>query len=209
MNRLFVTGIGTEVGKTLASAILAEAMEADYWKPVQAGSLDHSDSDVVRALISNPRTVIHPETYRLRMSASPHAAAAAERLLINPSRFVFPETENNLIVEGAGGVMVPLNPSYLLIDLLQAWSLETVIVSKNYLGSINHTLLTVEALNSRNIPIAGIIFNGEPEPATEEVILRHSKLRRFPPIMTETKISKAVVRHYAVKFREALQEFNE
>jgi dethiobiotin synthetase len=207
MKKLFVTGIGTDVGKTLASAILVEAMEADYWKPVQAGNLDQSDSDTVRNLISNSKTVVQPETYRLHLPASPHAAAADERVVIDPSRFVFPETQNNLVIEGGGGVMVPLNQTYLFIDLLESWHIATVIVSRNYLGSINHTLLTVEALQKRNIPILGIIFNGDPKPTSEELILRNTRLRRFPPIFTETKVSKAVVRHYAVKFRKALEEF--
>lgn len=204
MKKLFVTGIGTDVGKTLAAAILVEALEADYWKPVQAGSLDHTDADTVRELISNPKTILHPETYRLRLPTSPHAAATAERIKIEPANFSFPQTQNHVVVEGAGGAMVPLTNDFLLIDLLASWKLETVVVARNYLGSINHTLLTVEALQKRHIPIRGIIFNGEPTPSSEDVILKYTNLRRLPSLLPEPQLTKAVVRQYAQQFREEL-----
>jgi dethiobiotin synthetase len=204
MKKYFVTGIGTDVGKTLASAILVEALEADYWKPVQAGGLDFTDTDTIRSLISTKKSVFHPEAYRLQLPASPHAAASAEGVFLDPAKITLPQTQNHLIVEGAGGIMVPLNPDYLVIDLLAVWQLETVLVSRNYLGSINHTLLTVEALQQRHIPIAGIIFNGDPTPATEEMILRYTKLRRLPSIRNEAQVSPEVVRKYAAAFRDAL-----
>jgi dethiobiotin synthetase len=204
MKKFFVTGIGTDVGKTLVSAILVEALGADYWKPVQAGSLGNTDADTVRSLISNQKTVFHPEAYRLQMPASPHAAAAAEGLTIDPANITVPETENHLVIEGAGGVMVPLNPSFLVIDLLASWQIPTVMVSRNYLGSINHTLLTVEALQKRNVPIAGIVFNGDPNPATEEVILHYTQLRGLPSLRQEQALSREVIRGYADQFQAFL-----
>lgn len=207
MRRLFVTGIGTDVGKTLASAILVEALEADYWKPVQAGSLNCTDADTVKSLIFNKKTIFHPEAYRLQMPASPHAAAAAENLTIEPAKITIPETLNHIVIEGAGGIMVPLHPDYLIIDLLALWQIETVLVSRNYLGSINHTLLTVEALQKRNIPIAGIIFNGDPNPATEELILSYTQLRQFPSLRQEPALSREVIRGYAGQFWEFFKKY--
>jgi dethiobiotin synthetase len=204
MKKFFVTGIGTDVGKTIAAAVLVEALEADYWKPVQAGSLDHTDADTVKSLVSNQKTVFHPEAYRLQLPASPHAAAAAEGIIIDPARILIPDTANHLVIEGAGGIMVPLNPSFLVLDLLVAWQMETVLVSRNYLGSINHTLLTVEALQRRQVPIAGIIFNGDPNPATEEVILSLTRLRRLPSLQQEQTLTREVIRGYAGEFRGAL-----
>lgn len=167
---IFVTGIGTDVGKTVVSAVLAEALEADYWKPIQAGDLDHSDSGKVQHWISNTSTRIHPEAYRLRQPLSPHAAAAIDEVQIQLSGIRHPASGSFLVVEGAGGLMVPLNDKDCIIDLIQHLQLPVVLVSKHYLGSINHTLLSIEALQHRKIPIAGLIFNGDSNPATEQII---------------------------------------
>lgn len=166
----FVTGIGTEVGKTVTSAILVEHLKADYWKPVQSGDLEQSDTLKVQALVSNKRTIFHPETYRLTQPFSPHYSAELDGVSIELSTFQIPKTSNNLIVEGAGGLMVPLNGQDLIIDLIKKLGLPTILVSRNYLGSINHTLLSIEALKARNIRVKGIIFNGEPNDATESII---------------------------------------
>ncbi|EJF09252.1 dethiobiotin synthase [Pontibacter sp. BAB1700] len=174
MKRYFVTGIGTDVGKTVAAAILTEALQADYWKPVQAGGLDFTDTDTVKSLISNEKSVFHPEAYRLKMAASPHKAAAAEGIEIDVHGLELPETQNNLIVEGAGGLMVPLNKRYLVLDLVQQLGLEVILVSRNYLGSINHTLLTAEVLRYRKVPVAGIIFNGEENQTSEDFIIKYT-----------------------------------
>ena len=144
--RLFVTGIGTEVGKTVIAAILTEALEADYWKPVQAGDLDYSDTHKVRDLVSHDKSVFHPETHALHHPMSPHAAAERDGVEISLDDFQLPQTENNLIVEGAGGLMVPLNSKDCIIDLIEKLDIEVVLVSRNYLGSINHTLLSVEGI---------------------------------------------------------------
>jgi dethiobiotin synthetase len=200
MKRYFVTGIGTDVGKTVAAAILTEALQADYWKPVQAGGLDFTDTDTVRSLISNEKSVFHPEAYRLKMAASPHKAAAAEGIEIDVHGLELPETQNNLIVEGAGGLMVPLNKRYLVLDLVQQLGLEVILVSRNYLGSINHTLLTAEVLRYRKVPVAGIIFNGEENQTSEDFIIKYTGLRRLPSIRQEADFCQEAVAEYAKSF---------
>lgn len=190
--RYFVTGIGTEIGKTLASAILVEALNADYWKPIQAGELDYSDSHKVKDLISNSKSVFHPESYRLKLPMSPHAAAEKENTNIEISKCQLPSTNNSLIVEGAGGLLVPLNKKECIIDLIEKLNLEVILVSKHYLGSINHTLLSIEALKRRHIPIKGILFNGNENIDTESIILSKSgldKLGRIPLLNTVDKTS--------------------
>ena len=170
MKRLFVTGIGTNVGKTVISAILTQKLQADYWKPIQAGELDNTDSMKVSQWVENSISVIHPEAYRLTQPMSPHAAAERDDVNIEMGNIIIPKTTRNLIIEGAGGLMVPLNQHDLVIDLIPHLQAEAVLVSRHYLGSINHTLLSIEALHSRNINIAGIIFNGDENRDTESII---------------------------------------
>lgn len=177
MKRTFITGIGTEIGKTFCSAIIVEALKADYWKPVQAGELDQLDSDFVRHAISNETSKIHPEQYLLSEPMSPHAAARIDGVYLKPENFKCPEMDNHLIIEGAGGLMVPLNDDGdMIVDLIPKVADEVILISKNYLGSINHTLLSVELLKNRNIPIRGILFNGIPNAETEAVILKYTQL---------------------------------
>jgi dethiobiotin synthetase len=164
-----VTGIGTGVGKTVVSAILTEALNSSYWKPVQAGDLHDSDSLKVRGLCSKSQTL--PEKHRLNTPASPHHAAEIDGVFLQEEDFELPKVEDNLIIEGAGGLMVPLNSRGLLyIDVFQKWNLPVILVSRHYLGSINHTLLSIEALKMRRIPIRGIIFVGNENKATEDII---------------------------------------
>lgn len=190
MKQYFVTGIDTNVGKTIVSAILTEALKADYWKPVQSGELDNTDSMKIESLIQNKTTVFHPESYRLKVPASPHYSAALERVEIDADKIQLPKTKNKLIVEGAGGLFVPLNKDFLIIDLIQALKIPVILVSKNYLGSINHTLLSIFALQQKNIPIAGIVFNGDSNPATEEYILRYTGVKKLGHVEWEEEISK-------------------
>lgn len=204
MKSYFITGIGTDVGKTVAAAILTEALEADYWKPVQAGALDFTDTDTVMSLVSNPASVFHPESYRLKMAASPHRAAAAEGIEIDVHSMRLPQTENNIVVEGAGGLMVPLNKRFLMLDLVQQLGLDVVLVSRNYLGSINHTLLTAEVLRYRKVPVAGIIFNGEENAASEDFIVKYTGLRRLPSIRQEADFCRDAVAAYAEEFKSCL-----
>jgi len=172
--RIFVTGIGTGIGKTIISAILVEKLKADYWKPVQSGELDNCDTMKVKALITNSTTIFHPEAYRLTEPYSPHKSAALDGIIIDPEKIITPKTSNSLIIEGAGGLMVPLNDRFLMIDLIKQLNAEVILVSQNYLGSINHTLLSVYALQQRQIPIRGIIFNGKKDNYSEELILQYT-----------------------------------
>ena len=195
--QLIIAGIGTEIGKTVASAALVEALNADYWKPIQSGSLEDSDTETVRRLVSNSITRFHAEAYRLTQPLSPHAAAAFDGIRIELNRVNLPETDNSLIVELAGGLMVPLNDRDLSIDWVAESGLPIVLVSRNYLGSINHTLLSVEACRSRKIPILGLLFNGPTVPATETFVLNYTGLPCIGRIRQEETITKELVKRYA------------
>jgi len=202
MRKIVVTGIGTDVGKTVVSAILTEALEADYWKPVQAGDLENSDAIKVENLITNAKTVIHPDGIQLSKPMSPHAAAKIDAIEIKLADFKIPQTENNLIIEGAGGLMVPLNDKDLIIDLIQALAAEVILVSQNYLGSINHTLLSLESLKVRKLKVLGIIFNGEENRETEKYILNFSGLQCLGRIKQHKIIDKKVVLSYKPQFQK-------
>jgi len=190
---LFITGIGTGIGKTLISAILTEKLKADYWKPIQSGDLDNSDTIKVKSLISNTVSVFHPETYKLTQPFSPHKSAAVDGLEVDPKQFILPQTDNDLIIEGAGGLMVPLNNSFLIIDLIKQLNAEVVLVSQNYLGSINHTLLSAQALKQYQIPVIGIIFNGDKDAYSEDLILPYTNFKSLGHIPTYISINKATV----------------
>jgi len=201
--KLFITGISTDVGKTIASAIITEALEADYWKPIQAGDLDRSDSHKIQSYISNVKSVIHENSYKLNTPASPHLAAEIDGITIDLKKIIEPKTKNHLVVEGAGGVLVPLNSSDFVIDLVQP-DYKIIIVSRHYLGSINHTLLTIETIKTRGLTIAGIIFNGNENKATESIILNHSKLKVIGRIEEEPYFDQNVIADYATKFMDNL-----
>ncbi|WP_316810211.1 dethiobiotin synthase [Pedobacter heparinus] len=175
-NTYFITGIGTGIGKTVVSAILTEKLKADYWKPIQSGDLEISDSLFIKHLISNSQTVIHPERYRLGQPLSPHLSARMDGVQISLEALQPPQTDNNLVIEGAGGLMVPLNDKELILDLIKQLNAQVIVVSQNYLGSINHTLLTLEVLKSSHISVKGLIFNGSPNPETESYISQYSQL---------------------------------
>jgi dethiobiotin synthetase len=191
----FVTGIDTDSGKTLVSAILCEALEADYWKPVQAGY--PGDSDTLASLVSNSKTIIHKEAFILKTPASPHAAARIDSIEIRLSDIQLPVTLNDLIIEGAGGCLVPLNDDDFVIDLPSRFGAEVILVADIYLGSINHTLLTFNELKRRNLKIKGIVFNGDSNPESERIILHHTKLRCLLRIEKENIIDKEVIKKYA------------
>jgi dethiobiotin synthetase len=203
--KLFITGISTDVGKTIASAIITESLEADYWKPIQAGDLENCDSHKVKSFLSNNKTVIHPNSYALNTPASPHLAAALDGVIIDLKKIIEPITNNHLVIEGAGGVFVPLNETDSVIDLIQP-DYKVIVVSRHYLGSINHTLLTIEALQNRKINIAGIIFNGEENKATETIILNKTGLKCIGRIEQEPYFDQNVIKEYADLFREKLLE---
>lgn len=173
---LFVTGIGTDVGKTICAAVLTEWLKADYWKPVQAGGLDQTDRKTVSDLTS-PGIVTHPEAVRLEMAASPHKAARKEQRFISAKDLVLPETSNNLIIEGAGGLYVPVNEQLCMIDWIESLGVPVALVSRNYLGCINHTLLSIQALKQRSIPLKYLIFNGPFDEDTRRVILSYPDIQ--------------------------------
>jgi dethiobiotin synthetase len=199
MKSLVVAGIGTDVGKTLVSAVLCQALGADYWKPVQSGIDDGpSDAETVRGLVTNSAVRVHPSVYSLRKSLSPHAAAAIDGVVIEIDKLSPPETTNPLVIELAGGVMVPLTTTHTSLDLISALGCPVAVVSRHYLGSINHTLLTVLALQSRNVPIAGLIFTGGSElPQTESVIEDLTKLPVLARIPHLDEVTPASVVHVA------------
>lgn len=197
MKKIFITGIGTNVGKTFVSAILTEHLNADYWKPIQSGDLDNTDTLNVKKLLSNPKTVCHPERFRLSQPLSPHAAAKIDGVTITLNDFKLPETTNHLVIEGAGGLMVPLNHEVLIIDLIQHLKASVILVSQIYLGSINHTLLSIQELKRRNIPILGIVFNGEHTLETENIIMNYSQIPFLFRTDIEPKIDKQTILKYA------------
>lgn len=172
MRRIFVTGIDTNVGKTVVSAVLTEALKADYWKPVQSGN-ETSDTQIVKNLVSNKLSSFHNESYSFKEPLSPHAAAVAEDTRIDIDNINLPLTKNNLIMEGAGGLLVPLNEEYFVVDLVKKFEAEVILVVKHYLGSINHTLLSIEALRKRNISFS-IIINGNENFLSEKIIAQHA-----------------------------------
>ena len=199
----FVTAIGTDSGKTLVSAILTEALQADYWKPVQAGF--PKDSEAVEGLLSNTTSKILPEQYVLNTPASPHYAAEVDRVSIHAKEITLPFTKNrHLIIEGAGGALVPLNDKDFVIDIANNFPCEIILVCNLYLGSINHSLLTLNELKRRNVKVKGIIFNGSPNPSSESIIVKHAQLPVLLNINQEEKINKEVVRKYASILREQL-----
>lgn len=201
----FITGIGTDVGKTVVSGILTEALKADYWKPVQAGDLENSDSMKVKKLVSNNETVFHPEGISLSQPMSPHAAAAIDEIQISAKNIKRPQTANDLIIEGAGGLLVPLNHTETIADLILTND-RIILVSRNYLGSINHTLLSLETIKNRGLNCFGIIFNGEQNKASEEVILQMTGVRFLGRINEEPYFDRNVVKEYAEIFRSELIE---
>jgi dethiobiotin synthetase len=176
-NAVFITGIGTDIGKTVASSVITKALKADYWKPIQAGNLEDSDCNTVRRLVDCQQSVFHPEKYKLTQPLSPHAAAKIDNVQINIKDITIPRTDNFLVIEGAGGLMVPINSNQTVADLIKFLNTSAIVVSKNYLGSINHTLLTIEALKTRNIPIIGILFNGQHTPESENIICSISNIK--------------------------------
>ena len=187
-HKYFISGIDTNIGKTIISAMLVEKLNAEYWKPIQSGDLDNTDSNFIRKYTNCK--LIHPERYLLSNPISPHAAAKIDKINIKLNDINLPKSDSNLIVEGAGGLMVPLNDNDLIIDLIKKLNMKVIIVSKNYLGSINHTLLTIEVLKNNNIKVKGIIFNGYSNSETERIIKILSEIKIIGRIPMISKINK-------------------
>jgi dethiobiotin synthetase len=202
MKPIFITGIGTDVGKTVAAAVVTEALGAVYWKPVQAGFDQGTDTEWVAARISGNRPA--REVYKLRLPASPHIAARAEGAVISLEkiRAAMPQ-ERPLVIEGAGGLMVPLNESEFIIDLIKRLDASVLLVSRNYLGSINHSLLTAEVCKAQGLDVAGWIFNGDPS-GYEKEIVEWSGIRWCGTLPFTEHPDKDFIREQAQKMRPAL-----
>lgn len=199
MKNYFITGIGTNVGKTIASAVLTEALQADYWKPVQCGVEDGSDKENVMQLISNSVSVFHPEAYLLKEPASPHIAAKKENVLISKLNLQRPSTSNKLIIEGAGGILVPLNDRDMVIDLADQFNASVVLVISSYLGCINHSLLSIEYLLNKGYKIQGLVLNGNFDPDVRSTIINYKNLPVLAEIPFVSKPDKQFVMEQASK----------
>jgi len=194
---IIVAGIHTGIGKTICSAVICQALGYDYWKPVQAGDLDNSDSIFIQRNVTNSTCKIHPERYRLQTPMSPHKAAEIDGISITKEDFILPTSTNKLLVETAGGIMSPLADNLLNIDLMEYLQLPVILVSNNYLGSINHTLLTVAAMQQRNIPIKGLVFSGEEVSSSREFILQYTRLPLLFSIPLFEKTDAATIATFA------------
>ena len=209
MKPIFITGIGTGVGKTIVSAIVAEALKADYWKPVQAGYEEGTDALNVQHLVTNTTTIIHPEVYKLSLAASPHIAAREENLRIELDVILeayrkISSGNNYLVIEGAGGMLAPLNEDEFILDLIELLEAEVILVSRNYLGSINHSLLTASMCRHRNMNVLGWVFNDHYLNYEKEI----SKWSGYPVLGTVpllNPINKEQVLEHATRLRESIK----
>ncbi|MGV4463703.1 dethiobiotin synthase [Ornithobacterium rhinotracheale] len=206
MKNIFITGIDTDAGKTLAAAIAVEALKADYWKPIQSGDLDNTDTMKVQQMVSNSETKFYPEAYRLNTPASPHAAAEIDGVIIDLDKIERPKTENNLIIEGAGGLLVPLNAKQNVADLIQP-SDKVILVTKHYLGSINHTLLSYEYLKNKGFNDIAIWINGEEKTSTEQALKNRVDAFFIERIQTLLEVNKESIQNEAQRISESLQYF--
>jgi dethiobiotin synthetase len=193
MKRFFITGIGTNVGKTFCSAILTEALQADYWKPVQTGVIESADVNEVSRLITNQRTQFQREAYSFTAPVSPHLAAAIENEEIELSKIELPNTANNLIIEGAGGILVPLNKTHYVIDIAKKFDAEVILVVRNYLGCINHSLLSIDYLIKNNFKLKGLILNGNFDAMVEESIVNYANTPVLAKFYEMSKVNEQVV----------------
>ena len=203
MTTYFITGIGTDVGKTIASAIVTEALEADYWKPIQAGELNYCDTKKVKDLVSNKTSEFHKNSYALQTPMSPHAAADIDGVSIELKNIKPPKTKNNLVIEGAGGLLVPINSKNTILDLIKP-NYKVIVVSRHYLGSINHTLLTLNVLKDKGFDVS-IIFSGNEHKTTEDIIKKMTEVKIIGRINEEPYFDKNVIREYAEEFKKVLE----
>ncbi len=202
MKKYFITGISTDVGKTIASAIITEALEADYWKPIQAGELENCDTKKVEKLVSNSKSKFHANSYALKTPMSPHAAADIDGITIDLKKLKTPKTNNHLVIEGAGGLLVPINNTQTVLDIIKP-DYKVIVVSRHYLGSINHTLLTVNLLKNKGFDVS-LIFSGNEHKTTEDIIKTMAGSPVIGRIEEEPYFDKNVIREYADLFRENL-----
>lgn len=204
-NSIAIVGIHTGIGKTIASAVIAEAIGADYWKPVQAG-IEETDSAVLRRLLTDCDSRVHNEAFVLTQPLSPHAAAVIDGVVVDFTTFAWPETDRILLVETAGGVMSPISPNATMADFVQHYQLPAILVVQHYLGSINHTLLSIEVLRSRGINLLGIVISGEENEASESFIVQYGNVRIIARIPRLQTICSSEVVQCAVGIKVSLNE---
>ena len=197
MKGFFVTGIDTGIGKTLACAVLVRAIRGNYWKPVQCGDLENTDTHTVKKLLGDFPCQYFPECFQLKAAKSPHRAAREEGLEISLNDFSWPVGSSPLVVEGAGGVLVPLNGRDYIVDLAAKFRLPAILLSRHYLGSLNHTLMAVEALQNRDIPIRGFIFNGIRDLESEKFLQTRTGLPMLLHMEQEEKLDSRCIPKYA------------
>lgn len=201
---LFITGIGTNVGKTIVSATLTEALQADYWKPIQSGVIEGKDSDTIKALISNSKSVFHPEVYLLNEPLSPHFAAKLDGVEIELSKIQLPITDNHLIIEGAGGLLVPINDTQYVIDIAKQLDCEIVLVISSYLGCINHSLLSIDYLKRNHFKIKALVFNGEFEEEVKKAIVNCASDITIIVVKTINELSKYSINEASTNIRHQI-----
>jgi len=199
MKKHFITGISTDVGKTIASAILVEALNADYWKPIQAGELENCDTKKVEELVSNSISKFYPNSFALKTPMSPHAAAAIDGVNITLDNIKEPKTNNNLVIEGAGGLLVPINNTQTILDIIKP-DYKVIVVSRHYLGSINHTLLTIKLLQEKGFDVS-IIYSGNEHKTTEDIIQKMTRATIIGRINEEEEFDKEIIKKYADLFK--------
>ncbi len=192
--RIVVTGTDTGIGKTVFAAALAGALDAFYWKPIQAGLDEETDRETVLRLSGLPQKQLLSEVYRLKTPASPHLAAKIDGIVIDPDALALPKLDRSLIVEGAGGLMVPLTPSLTYIDVMARWHVPVVLCARTTLGTINHSLLSIEALRTRNIPLLGIAFIGDENAESERIICGMGKTKRLGRLPHLTSLTAETLR---------------
>ena len=204
---IFVTGIDTDVGKTICSSLLVEALKADYWKPVQCGVEEGTDFKTVKNLVGNSQSFFHPEKYVFSLPKSPHLAASYEDVTIDLDEIRVPETKARLVVEGAGGALVPLNSKDYIIDIAAREDMSVVLVTKNYLGSLNHTFLSVEALRQRGIKILGLVFNGTKDSVLEGFVSRRTDLPILFHVPVFSKLNQKSLCIFAKEVKESMERY--
>ncbi|MEC7945254.1 MAG: dethiobiotin synthase [Bacteroidota bacterium] len=203
--RIFVTSIDTNVGKTVCSSILCAGLGYDYWKPVQCGDLDFSDSMKVKSY--SPLTKVHAESFQLNAPMSPHEAAKLENMDISINDFKLPKSEE-IIIEGAGGVMVPLNyKGNMIVELASMFEAKVIIVFKNYLGSINHTLLTIDKVKSVGLDIFGLLVVGDEVTSSERIIEDATQMNIIARIPIVDRVNQKWVKEQGLKVKNKLDKF--
>lgn len=197
-----VTGTGPDVGKTVVASILVAMFEADYWKPIECGSVETSDTETVKKLIETP-SCVHPPAYAFKKASSPHEAAEEEKIAIDRHQIVFPNSKRPLVIETAGGILVPLTLETLALDVYRSWPCLWIVVTRHYIGSINHTLLTLEALKQRGIRPLALVFNGVKNQGTEEALSHFSHIPLLGRLEPEPAITLNTIKRYATLWKRS------